>query len=314
MSETTWAALGDEYARETVGELWLDEVSRAVRTVAPKYPPSVYTETGAWGADEFENLVQDVVVHHLLEDGQLAYIVDTATDISAARALIHRTVARSLARGRRRTIVDNLLERCRALQSFVPAADASPAASDVQLRAAAAEVAKLPRIRIINSDRAPAVFSGTTLASVVGVVREVLGPNVRERELARIFELVLADYVPSGLVQTGGGPDEPDRALTPEEEVTVMDTLRQLAAGPQGDLQVLALKITDESDTVVARHLGVSRPTAAKRFKEASAAVQHVIGDIPARLQDEVLSRFSDQLLREHLPPIERRGGTDDRE
>jgi hypothetical protein len=308
MSEPTWAALRDEYARETVGELWLDEVSRAVQSVAPRYPPSIYTETGAWGADEFENLVQDVVVRHLLDDGQLAYIVDTATDISVARALIHRTVRRGLARGRRRTIVDNLLERCRELQSFIPAADPSPAASDAQLRVAAAEVAKLPRIRIINSDRAPAVFSGTTLPLVLGIVRDVLGPNVRERELAKIFELALADYVPSGLVTTEGGLDEPDRGLTPEEEVTVMDTLRQLTTGPEVELQLLALKIADESDTVVARHLGVSRPTAAKRFKEASAAVQHVISDIPTRLQDEVLSRFSDQLLREHLPTNESRG------
>jgi hypothetical protein len=147
------------------------------------------------------------------------------------------------------------------------------------------------------------------LLLVLGIVRETLGPNVRERELAKIFKLALTDYVPSGLVTTEGGVDEPDRGLTPEEEVTVMDTLRQLTARPDVDLQLLALKISDESDTVVARHLGVSRPTAARRFRDASAAVQQVISDIPTRLQDEVLTRFSDQLLREHLPAIESRGG-----
>jgi hypothetical protein len=306
---TTWAELRDEYARDTVGELWLDEVASAVRIIAPKYPPSSYTETGAWGAEEFENLVQDVILRHLLDDGQLSYIVDTATDISGARALIHRTVRRCLARGRRRTIVDNLLERCRALESFVPATAPGPTATDGQLRVAANEVAKLPRIKIINSDRAPAVFSGPTLSLVLGIAHEVLGPDLREREVAKIFELALTDYVPSGLVTTEGGVDEPDRALTPEEEVTVMHTLRQLTVVPDIDLQLLALKITDVSDTLVARHLGVSRPTAAKRFRDASAAVQQVLNDIPARLQDEVLVRFSDQLLREHLPAIETQGG-----
>jgi hypothetical protein len=304
----SWEALLDEYYRDTVGQLWYDEVSRAVRSIAPKYPPSSYAETGVWNADELENLTQEVVLRHLLEDGQLAYIIDTATDISVARSLLHRTVRRSLARGRRRTIVDNLLDRCRELHGFASADDPAPSASDAQLRLAANKVAKLPRIRIINSDRAPAVFTGSTLRLALSTVQESLGTNFRERDLAKIFELALTDYVPTGLVTHEGGMDEPDRALTPEEEVIVMDTLRQLALRPGAELEILAMKIADQSDAVVAKYINVSRPTAAKRFKEASAAVQHVINNIPPQLRDEVLVRFSDELLREHLPTIQTRG------
>ncbi|MUL47158.1 hypothetical protein FZI85_20955 [Mycobacterium sp. CBMA293] len=299
-----WEALKNEYSTATLGTLWLEEVSRIVRIVAPKYPPRVYSETGAWGQEEFENLTQDVVVQHLLDDGQLAYIMDTATELPVARKLLHRTVRRSLARGRRRTVVDNLLERCREFHTFARPDDPHPAASDDQLRLVATRIAKLPRIRIINSDRAPAVFSGETLKSAVDLAIEVLAFNIRERELARVLTLVLTDYLPGELVQHEGGIDEPGRALTPEEEIAVMDTMRQLMAAPPTDLQVLALKIADRSDADVARHLGVSRPTAAKRFREASAAVQRLLAESSARVQDEILHRFSEQLLNHHLPPM----------
>lgn len=310
MSESvTWSDLQDEYERNVIGDLWLDEVSIAVRNVAPKYPPNSYTETGRWDAHEYENLVQDVVVNHLLGDGQLAYIVATATDRSVARALIHRTVRRCLARGRRRTIVDNLLDRCRAIDALDSAIFGGNAATDAQLRAAATSVARLPRIRIINSDRAPAVFSEPTLRSTLDIAHDVLGPNLRERDVARIFELALTDFVPSGLVTNEGGMDEPDRALTPEEEVTVMDTLRHLTARPAPELQLLAMKIANASDNAVADHFGVSRPTAAKRFRDASTAVEHALDDLPPQLQDEVLVRLSDRLLHDHLPVNDNQGG-----
>lgn len=310
MSESvTWADLQDEYERNVIGDLWLDEVSTAVRNVAPKYPPNSYTETGRWDAHEYENLVQDVVVNHLLGDGQLAYIVATATDRSVARALIHRTVRRCLARGRRRTIVDNLLDRCRAIDALDSAIFGGNAATDAQLRAAATRVARLPRIRIINSDRAPAVFSEPTLRSTLDIAHEVLGPNLRERDVARIFELALTDFVPSGLVTNEGGMDEPDRALTPEEEVTVMDTLRHLTARPAPELQLLAMKIANASDNAVADHFGVSRPTAAKRFRDASTAVEQALDGLPPQLQDEVLVRLSDRLLHDHLPVNDNQGG-----
>lgn len=305
----SWADLRAEYERDVVGDLWLAEVATAVRNVAPKYPPSSYTETGAWDALEYENLVQDVVANHLLDDGQLAYIVAAATDMSVARALIRRTVRRSLARGRRRTIVDNLMDRCRAIETLDSTNAGGESATDAQLRAAATRVARLPRIRIINSDRAPAVFSEPTLRSALEIAHEIVGPNLVERDISRIFELALTDYVPSGLVTIEGGMDEPDRALTPEEEVTVIDTLRHLTARPAPELQLLTMKIANASDSAVADHFGVSRPTAAKRFREASAAVEQALTDLPPHLQDEVLARFSDLLLQEHLPAIDNQGG-----
>lgn len=302
----TWDELKVEFVESVIGELWLEEVARAVRTVAPKYPPSSYTETGEWSIREYENVVQDVVVKQLLEAGQLAYIVDTASDVSAARALVHHIVRRTLARGRQRTVVDNLLERCRQLQ--VAATSGGVARVDLtasELRAVASRVAKLPRIRIINSDRAPVVYSAETLQQVLNLVREVVGSDVCDRDMARIFELVLTDYLPSGLVQDDGGEDEPDRQLTPEDEVAAIDALRQLVALPADSQRLLALKISNRSDVYVAEFFGISRPTAAKRFREASTAVHTVIVDASVQIQDEVLKRFSEHLLQGYIPSVD---------
>lgn len=303
MSTPHWEDLRAEFRDVVIGPLWLAEVERATRRVAPKYPPASYTETGEWNALALENLVQEVTLTQLLDGGQLAYVLDTANDLSSARALLAHIVRRTLARTRQRTIIDNLLDRANELSTF-PAAHEGAGADAARLYEAATAVSRLPRIRIINSDRAPAVFSSETLGEALRLVEQTLGRAAVRGELSRILELALTDYLPSRLVQIEGGVDESDYALTPEEQVTVADTLTRVMALPDEALSILALKIDDHSDTVVAHHLGVSRPTAAKRFREASAMVEAAIATLDTRLQDEILSRLAERLLADHLPEL----------
>lgn len=307
MSNPDWQALRTEFREVVIGPLWLAEVERATRRVAPKYPPASYTETGEWNALALENLVQEVTLTQLLDGGQLAYILDTAIDLSSARALLAHIVRRTLARTRQRTIIDNLLDRAHELSPF-PTSHGGAGADAARLYDAATAVSRLPRIRIINSERAPAVFSSETLGEALRLVEETLGRPAVRGEFSRILELALTDYLPSRLVQIEGGVDESDYALTPEEEVTVADTLaRVLALAPQA-LSILALKIDDHSDTVVAHHLGISRPTAAKRFRQASASVGAAMATLDTRLQDEILSRLAERLLADHLPELDPNG------
>lgn len=307
-AQPTWDELRREYESDTIGPHWLSEITRAVEQTARKYPPATYSETGAWSPASLENLVQEVVLTQLLEEGQLDYILTVAAEITVARALIARVVRRTLARGRRRTVVDNLLERAHAIVPFAPPEHPAPPASNSALVAAASRVAALPRVRIISSDRAPTVFTTPTLEGVLQIASEAVGPNVRRSELARILELVLTDYVPSALVQYEGGMDEPDRAFTPDQEITMQDVMDELAILAGDTLTVLALKIADHSDTTVAKYFDISRPTAAKRFKEASMQVGAAIAELPPNMQDEILTRFADRLLAGHLPHLETSG------
>jgi hypothetical protein len=303
MTTPTWDDLTREYTSdEKIGVHWLSEVERAVGRVAVKYPPAVYSETGTWDANALENLVQDVVLTQLLDQGQLDYILTVATSIDSARALLTRTVKRTLGRGRRRTVVDNLLDRAGDIAPFAPDDHSGPQATDAALTAAANLIAKVPRVRIINSDRAPMVYTTENLYKVVELAATEVGPNLRRRELEKIFQLVLSDYVPSALVQFEGDLDEPDRAFTPEQEHTLQEVVSDLQSLPEATLTILALKIADHSDEVVGDHLDISRPTAAKRFKEASRTVSAAIGELTPSLQDAVLARFADFLLTEKLP------------
>lgn len=298
---TTWDELKDEYDEHTVGERWLDEVTRSVRAIAPKYPASVYSETGHWNPEALENLVQEVVVSQLLAEGQLEYILDTATDLTSARGRLGGVVKRTLAKTRQRTVVDNLLDRAQELRPFA-APGTAPDSNYADVYRAATQVAKLPRIRIIHSERAPRVFATGILQDALDMTAAALDRPATRSEFARILELTLTDYVPSRLVQTDGGADEPDRAFTPEEEVAVQDTLNRLSELPADILTILALKIDGNSDEVIAQRLGVSRPTAAKRSRQASETVERALEALEYRHQNDVLTRFAQKLMTEHLP------------
>ncbi|MEZ0579248.1 hypothetical protein [Nocardioides sp. MH1] len=309
----TWADLRLEYDSDVIGPLWLAEVTGAVHRVAERYPPAVYSETGHWNTEALENLVQDVVVSQLLDEGQIDYIAAVATSVDSARGLLTRTVKRTLARGRRRTVIDNLLDRAHDITAFVPPDHPGPQATNEAILACANQIAKLPRVRIINSDRAPIVYTTEHLTQALAIAANTAGPALRRREMEKILQLVLSDYVPSALIQFEGGSDEPDRSFTPDDELIIRETMNLLTDQPAETLTILALKIANRSDTDVAHRLGISRPTAAKKFKQASADVGSTIRELAPHVQDEVLARFADRLLADHLPHTEPLEKPDDR-
>lgn len=303
----SWHDLLHEHRTEVFGALWLDLLHRAVRSATPHYPPSVYSETGEWNDHARENLVQVVALDQLLAQGQLEYIIATATSTESAAALLHRVVRRTLARSRRRTVIDNLLDRARALRSFAPASGAG--ASNDQVLAAARAVAQAPRVHIHSDERAPAIYTTATLKTVLQTVDSHLGPDFSERDLARILEHVLTSYLPSALIQGDGRSIDASSELTPDQEAVVADVLSALLTSMTPEQStIVAMKLADHSDTVVAQHIGVSRPTAAKRFKDATAVIEEAVVDLPSHLQDAVLAE-----LVTHLEPHNTFGTTNGR-
>ncbi len=68
-----WDQLLDEHRTLVMGPLWLKLLEDVVRSVTPRYPPSVYSETGEWNQHARENLVQDVTLPYyavLSSDGK----------------------------------------------------------------------------------------------------------------------------------------------------------------------------------------------------------------------------------------------------
>lgn len=305
-----WDDLKDEHQRERLGSLWLDEVTRAVRAVAPRYPAPVYARAPTWDEAGLEDLAQDVVVGQLLATGQIEYIVHAADGLDRARSLLRQQVRWTVARRRTRTVLDNLLDRCRAalragLLEEVPGrpgwwgSTGEPReARDEELAEAVRRVARLPRTPVRGGERAPVLYPTDVLAEAVREVHRTLPGGVNERDLDTIFGRVLTDHLPGALVLEDVEFVEADRSLGPEEEVVMNALVEQVFEGlDQEERVLLGMKMLDEPDERVARTLGISRPTAAKRHRAVAARVRLQLLDTPPRLQDPVVMALGARLV-----------------
>jgi hypothetical protein len=68
--------------------------------------------TASWD-DAEQDVVQSVVLDLLLAEGQLDYLMATAVEFSDFQNILTFQVRRYLARQRRRTVIDNLLDRAK---------------------------------------------------------------------------------------------------------------------------------------------------------------------------------------------------------
>lgn len=311
-----------EHATERLGALWVREVERAVRIVAPRYPPQIYATGTTWSPEALEDLAQDVVVSQLLAEGQLEYITVTATDLKGARALLARQVKWTLARRRSRTVVDNLLGRCRTItaegdyhlllgrsgwqlgRELSTGTDTGHGRepTSAEIVEAARRVARLPRVPVKGGDHAPMIYRTEVLRTLLENVAAGLPGGFNDNDLDRIFSRVLTDHLPGALVVSDGSVDEADRSLTPEEEYIVTSLADQAYSALSTEQRVLlGMKMADRSDEQVASELGLSRPTVAKRHRAAAGDVRGYLQDLPAHVQDRALSALAGRLLA-HVP------------
>lgn len=300
-----WESLLAEHASWRLGPLWLEETERAVRLAVARYPPDVYAGTTAWDPASREDLVQDVVVRQLLDDRQVEYIAAVADDLDAARGLLAKQVRWTLARRRSRTVIDNLLDRCRGRGGW---RRGTRDATHEEVVEAARRVARLPRVPVKSGDRAPIVFTESSLERALQEIGQVLPDGFGDADLDRIFSRILTDHLPGSLVVFETPVDEADRSLTPEEAHLVEAAAEQAySALTVQQRRLLGLKMADVSDAAVGSALGMSRPTVAKRHRAAAAVARSHLADLPPRVQDAAMGRLAEQLLA-LLPPDDRNG------
>ncbi len=300
----SWEAITREYDSEVVGP----EIVRAVRTlsgqVARHYPPGVYASSPSWDAAALEELVQDVV-EQLLTDGQIDYVMLTAHGLSEFERLVTQQIKRCLSKRRRRTIVDNLLDRSRAILTAPPfeevpgqvpvryrlvgteQADREPTPSE--LRAAALVARAVPRDSSgVVRERAPRVYTNVALSAVLeGIVRTLATP-VTLRHLDQIFRLLLTDLIPSDLEELEGlgeveAVDETavSASADPESAVVVRSVVERLLGRLTDEQKViLRMKAADVADGEVATVIGVSRPTLASRKHDVFEVVRVETADL----------------------------------
>lgn len=279
----TLPELRSEYEARVIGGAILEEVRRACASQARRYPPAVYARSQAWNRDAVEELVQDVVLERLLGEQQLAYLFDVASSLSHWRALLNRQVKITLTRRRVRTVVDNLLDRAgRRLTRSEGVETASAAGRKVFRRAGSrqpyrpltdqevrhmTEQARLvPRRRPGRSERAPSVYSDEGLRALLGIVlREGPEGGVAIRDLGRILESILTEWIPAvlELEETGGGSAA--ESMEPSQIVEVRAAASQITSDlSEVEAQALRGYLRGLAYSEVAKHIGISRPTLLK--------------------------------------------------
>ena len=273
--------LRSEYESETIGPAILTAVRRACASRARRYPPTVYARSAAWNDDAIDDLVQDVITERLLGERQIDYLFDVTRTIDAWRALLDRQVRITLARRRVRTVVDNLLDRARrvmgrdglverstvskrAVYSLRGSGAAYRPLTEDELRQVVEDVRVLPRQRPGGGERAPSVYSKRNLEALLRTVLGHAPGGFAIRDLGKILELVLTDWVPAVLEQDEGSVGVVVEDLGEIE--SAREVAREMVSGWSDDeAKIVRGLLAGLPYIEIARRVSVSRPTVIKR-------------------------------------------------
>lgn len=317
-------ALRREFEAQVIGSGILREVRRACSSQVRRYPPQVYARESVWSEEAREDLAQDVITQRLLGERQLDYLFDVARDIESWRALLVRQVRITLARRRVRTVVDNLLDRARRIirgsdeiETVTTRAGVVFGArgtalvyrplTDEEVRAVAEQARLVPRRAPGRSDRAPSVYPARSLEVLLGIVVRGAPGGVTVRDLGRILEIVLTDWVPAVLEEDDGGHRRLSAELAPEQLMEVTGIARRVVSDLSNEeSEILRARLVGLPDVDVAKRLGISRPTLGKRRNALFDRIRACVSGFDEQEQD----RFLDAValgIGERNEPDERR-------
>lgn len=312
MSDRRWDDLVAEHRAHRVGLLWLELVHSVTSRICRRYPGRVYgASSTAWSEDDIDDLVQEVVLHRLLVDGQIEYIVSSAASVNSARGIIGMHVKQALAGRVVPTQADRVAERL--WKAFQRAGEEIPSAGEVTVRPVGTEwtvpigpypvgtavnvLSHLPRLPNRGEERLSPVFTKGTLEEAVQLIWHEAPIPVSLRIVREICERALTALVPT-LFQLDEAMSTRLQAaeLSPEEDVVLRDTVETLLQSLDPQQREIVASIGVTSDAELARRLGVSRPTVIKRRQEIAARILEAVRHLDQPLQDLAVLQMQDAL------------------
>ena len=309
----TLAELVDEYRQVGIGPRILGQVREVVRAVARGYDPTIYGASAGWD-EGLDDLVQEFGLEVLVGQGQLDYAILMATDHQHFRRLLARQVRYLLARRRRRTIVDNLIDRAHRLAATPPfrllgqrsqwsytlvgKEVVAGRVSEAAARSVAARFAELPIIRAEPMMRAPAVYSETSLRTILAELAAAVPCAVGAGDLDRVLSLLLTSWLPCFLKEAEATVANAAAEGMSAEDLAIVEeaTMAILSGCERGQLEVLRLKLAGHSDEHIAETLGLSRPTISKRKRAAMGRLEQGLSGLDQPLRLAVLDQLGMRL------------------
>lgn len=309
----TLAELVDEYRQVGIGPRILLQVREVVRAVARGYDPTIYGGSAGWD-EGLDDLVQEFGLEVLVGQGQLDYAILMATDHQHFRRLLARQVRYLLARRRRRTIVDNLIDRAHRLAATPPfrllgqrrqwsytlvgKEVVAGRVSEAAARSVAARFAELPIIRAEPMLRAPAVYSEASLRTILAELAAAVPCAVGAGDLDRVLSLLLTSWLPCFLKEAEATVANAAAEGLSAEDLAIVEeaTMAILSGCERGQLEVLRLKLAGHSDEHIAETLGLSRPTVSKRKRAAMGRLEQCLSGIDQPLRLAVLDQLGVRL------------------
>jgi len=299
-------ALRQEYFREIIGEKILDLLARLTRNVTREYDPVVYGNAKSWD-EAHEDVLHSFIAEVLLEQGQLEYAIFNAETEEYFLNLLARQLRRFLARNRRRTVVDNLLKRCKKITSKVPfrqesdtkswwyelndkaTSDRFPSADEIAR--VACELAAVPIQLSSSTERASQIYSTSDLKKILFHMATTTACRISVGNLDHLFRRLLTPWLPRFLEKDeGNSAVHEELDLNPEQENMARQAAHAIVeAGTPLELGILAMKIADISDSAIARRFEISRPTVIKHKKKVFSKVENELKTLDEKCQKQAI-------------------------
>jgi len=293
--------------------LW-DLLLEVAERVARRYPPESYNDGQPWSEEAIRDLALDVALQRLLDEHQLEFVLDKATDTDSLSRLLAFQVRRVLSHRRSTTIVDRLVGRIRRLvsgpgyqlldlgsDSFIALPDGGRQpgqVSEADIRRGSRLIDSIPRLKSDPSaERESKVYSRSDLSELVQVLVTAFD-GISMRDLRRILEITLTAWLPTVLRDHEEGHVD---ASTPDFELQRSE-MRRVVSSFAADLNssyrtVLIGKAHGVSDGDLALRLGRSRPWLADRKREVLDLVERrIVSQLPPDLHSEAALRLIDEL------------------
>jgi hypothetical protein len=307
----TFIELRREYEKQRVGETIYGLVLELAGRVSRRYPARVYNGGLAWDEQSIGDLTQEVVLNHLLDEGQLDYIFAEATTLESVRRLLTRQVKRALHKRRPITVIDRLLKRIDALADkgsieriggAIPTyrllgsvAEWSPIGSHHETAAVNAAAGIPVLYSRLDSSRESQVFTTPALETAVKAFFSVC-PVLNEKELRRILEKLLTPWAPASLVPIEYSLETMDQPVI-DIDISELDTAVSawVKALTDEECWVYYYRSRDLPDSAAAARIGKSRATVINIKQRVLEKASQLLVDLDPRLHLDAV-----KLAQEH--------------